>query len=52
MRESEPVGGDMLFTGGQISNYVCSGGEHSCHFLRDAKYVSKTRASTAMQGML
>lgn len=43
---------DTLFTGGQISHYVCSCGEHSCHFLGDAKYVSKTRVSTAMQGML
>lgn len=50
--ESEPVRGDMPFTGGQISNYVCSFGEHSCHFLGDAKYFSKTRVSTAMQGML
>lgn len=50
--ESEPVRGDMQFTGGQISNYVCSCGEHSCHFLGDAKYFSKTSVSTAMQGML
>lgn len=50
--ESEPVGGDMQFTGGQISNYMCSCGEHSCHILGDAKYFSKTRVSTAMQGML
>lgn len=44
--------GDMMFTGDQISNYMCSCGEHSYHFLRDAKYVSKTKVSTAMKGML
>lgn len=36
----------------QIRNYLCSCGEQSWHFLGDAKYVSKTRVSTAMQGML